>query len=483
MGVFRYRTIPAGGITGIGLLFAGLVLWDVRVSHVGDLMAIGSELLLLVFSCWIVVAGVALLRSGISAPDLWRAFAWMVTGSLVVGILGASLFVHLDVIGAVQADLFFFGVAAVNSGASVGLLVGWYDVRSRRRARQVTESERRFRAVFEGTLDALVLADDGGRYVEANPAAADLFGVPRVDLLGKQISDFAGPEVDFEDSWGKFRSSESQRGIFQIQRPGGETRTVEFAATRDVLSGVHLSALRDVTERERSQQQVAAQREQLSFLNRMLRHHVRNNLQVVVAQAERLEASDDPSAVAILDRIDAIEAFLDRVRRFTTSLAHDQPLHTLSLSPTIDAAIASATGDTPAVEIVVDVPDVGVVADDLLVDVFENVLSNAVQHNDSDLPRVHISALVEAETVTVTIADNGRGITDTQKEQIFEWANGPAADVGFGLYLSQALVTRYGGRIRVTDAADLGGTAFSIQLRRGLHDAIESGSESARSAL
>src|SRR5690349_12134132 len=43
------------------------------------------------------------------------------------------------------------------------------------------------RAVFDGSLDALLLADDDGRYVDANPAACELFGVPREQLIGSKI--------------------------------------------------------------------------------------------------------------------------------------------------------------------------------------------------------------------------------------------------------------------------------------------------------
>jgi PAS domain S-box-containing protein len=409
----------------------------------------------------------------------------MVGGSVVTGVVGLSLFAHLDALELVAAsELSFFALTAGSTGSGAGLIVAWFDVRSRRRGREIDDSERQFRAVFEGTLDALVLADDDGRYVAANPAAADLFGVPQTALLGKRISDFTGPDVDFDASWAAFQEHDGQRGVFQIQRPDGQTRTVEFAATRNVLPDTHLSALRDVTERERSQRQAADQHEQLSFLNRMLRHHVRNNLQVVVAEAEQLDAAGDASAGVLLDRIDAIETVLDRVGQFTSSLTRDEPLCTVAVTDVVADAVEIVTVADPGIDVTIEeVPEMGVVADGLLSDVFVNLLSNGVQHNDADTPRLRVSGVADEETITVTIADNGPGIDDDRKERIFEWTDGAANDLGFGLYLTKALVARYGGRVWVEDAPELGGAAFSVELRRDLYDALAAEADPVASTL
>jgi PAS domain S-box-containing protein len=112
------------------------------------------------------------------------------------------------------------------------------------------ERERdRFRAIFEEAFDAIVLADDDGRYVAANPAAEELFGLPREALLGQGIKDFTGQEFDFDAAWSAFTANREERGIFELERPTGETRLVEYSATSDIIPGQHLSILRDITER------------------------------------------------------------------------------------------------------------------------------------------------------------------------------------------------------------------------------------------
>jgi PAS domain S-box-containing protein len=124
--------------------------------------------------------------------------------------------------------------------------------------------DRLFRAVFEGTLDALLLADDDGIYVDANEAAGELFGCPSEELVGRSIAEFLPPEADFEAMWSSFLEDGEARGNLQLHRPDGDVRTVEFAATADIRPGVHLSAIRDVSEREADRHELRRRTELLT---------------------------------------------------------------------------------------------------------------------------------------------------------------------------------------------------------------------------
>ncbi len=121
-----------------------------------------------------------------------------------------------------------------------------------------------FRAIFEGTPDALLLSDDEGRYVDANGAASELFGCPAEDLLGRSIADFLPADADFESAWEAFRQDGQARGTLEIQRPDGDRRTVEFAASADILAGTHLFAIRDISEREGGRVELHRQTEMLT---------------------------------------------------------------------------------------------------------------------------------------------------------------------------------------------------------------------------
>jgi two-component system cell cycle sensor histidine kinase/response regulator CckA len=115
-------------------------------------------------------------------------------------------------------------------------------------------SERQFRSVFDSALDAMLIADDSARYVDGNAAALSLFGVSLAELRGKHVVDFAPPErrAQVERDWALFRAEGSQAGQFQLRRPDGQLRILQFTARANIVPGRHLYTLRDVTESRRA---------------------------------------------------------------------------------------------------------------------------------------------------------------------------------------------------------------------------------------
>jgi PAS domain S-box-containing protein len=141
--------------------------------------------------------------------------------------------------------------------SETGLSVYLRDVteqKARERERELTE--RRFRAVFEGALDAMVILDDEGRYVDANEAACELYGLDRSSLLGRSVDEFVSPSVDVDALWQQVVAGERERGTIPVVRPDGTRRTAEYVAAPNVQPGRHLSVMRDITERERREREL-----------------------------------------------------------------------------------------------------------------------------------------------------------------------------------------------------------------------------------
>ena len=118
-------------------------------------------------------------------------------------------------------------------------------------------SELQYRVLFEWTRDAIFVVDDDGRYVDANPAASLLLGLPRDDLIGRHLSDDL---VDFPRdtevsvAWRGFLQAGGSRGEVRLRRPDGTFRIAEYTATAQVIPGRHVGILRDVTERHLAEQ-------------------------------------------------------------------------------------------------------------------------------------------------------------------------------------------------------------------------------------
>lgn len=124
-----------------------------------------------------------------------------------------------------------------------------------RTAEQLAESERRFRAVFENSLDAILLMDDAGRYVDANPAACQLLGYTRDEIVRLTVSDLT-PEVDrgmIPERINRFLGAGTSYGEYTLLCKDATTREVEFRSVANILPGVHLGVLRDIAERRQAE--------------------------------------------------------------------------------------------------------------------------------------------------------------------------------------------------------------------------------------
>lgn len=151
-------------------------------------------------------------------------------------------------------------------GLSDAVVVRWRDVTDRRRTEvALQQAQVRLAAVFEHALDAILLADDQGRYLDANPAACQLLGHPRESLLQMTVADvYDAPSAGFEQAWAAFLQQGSASGQVTLRCRDGRRVLARFSAVARIQPGVHLSILSDITEQERDQRlraETAAQME------------------------------------------------------------------------------------------------------------------------------------------------------------------------------------------------------------------------------
>ncbi|MBD2105624.1 GGDEF domain-containing protein [Nodosilinea sp. FACHB-13] len=130
-------------------------------------------------------------------------------------------------------------------------------------------------SIFEAALDAMLIVNDAGYYVAANPAACALLELPQADLIGRRVADFLSLDTDFETVWQDFLAAGQMRGEQQLQLDNGTVKTVEFAATAHVQPNRHLSILRNISDRKRFE----AERDALS----------RQLEQWVISSSEKIE--------------------------------------------------------------------------------------------------------------------------------------------------------------------------------------------------
>ena len=227
-------------------------------------------------------------------------------------------------------------------------------------------------------------------------------------------------------------------------------------------------------ERQAYERQLKEQRDNLETLNQVLRHDVRNDLQVVLAYGDLLadHVEDDSDASDYLDTLQdsasqAVELTKTAREMADVMLTNAADRQQLCPSPLIKhVATAVQTQYTDADISTADpTPEAAVLGRRDVEGQPRREVKNAVQHNDKPVPDVTVSASDDGDHVTVRVADNGPGVPDDQKDDIFgKGERGlESAGTGLGLYLAQTLVDAYGGDIWVEDN-DPEGAVFVVTL-------------------
>jgi PAS domain S-box-containing protein len=127
--------------------------------------------------------------------------------------------------------------------------------------RSLRDRQEQLRAAFEAARDAMIIADDDGRWIDLNGATSTLLGGPMDQLRGRHLRDFvAAPLVAVMDDRDGGTGPTSRE--FEVMRADGSTRVVEYRATPNIMPGRHLSILRDVTD----DREAEAQRTQLAAI-------------------------------------------------------------------------------------------------------------------------------------------------------------------------------------------------------------------------
>ena len=129
---------------------------------------------------------------------------------------------------------------------------------------RLAESERRYRLLFENASDAILVADDDAHYVDANRKAEALTGYAREELLRLCLTDLTPESVPDRGRviHQKFLAAGSMDGEYTIRRKDGVPVLVEFSASR-IGEGRNQAILRDVTERNRLQEVIRRERDEL----------------------------------------------------------------------------------------------------------------------------------------------------------------------------------------------------------------------------
>ncbi len=367
--------------------------------------------------------------------------------------------------------------------------------------RKIEQNERRYAAIVNGALDAIIAIDAAGCITEFNPAAERLFGHARTDVLGKEMAELIIPPG----------MREAHRAGLRRQRESGESRILErrlelracrrdgseFAVELTISKfegpgqGAFIGFLRDITERQRHadereallvrertalQDASAAGRLKDEFLA-ALSHELRTPLNAILGWAQMLETgSVAPERIPRV--IGAIRRNAEAQQRIVNDMLDLSAFITgrvrlviepISAKIPIDAACESTkpAADAKRVNLHVSVPDVRIAGDaQKLQQVFWNLLGNAVKFTPSG-GTVRLSAQLEAHSVKFRVRDSGSGIDPAFLPYVFDrFRQAPSSrgGLGLGLAIVRQIVEAHGGTVSAESDGIGKGAEFVVEL-------------------
>jgi len=338
------------------------------------------------------------------------------------------------------------------------------------RKREIQASRERYESLFNSIRDAIVVADTDRHIIDCNPGFVDLFGYALADIEGQPTEVLYADEAEFEsaDSKGRRRTGDPQftTTITYETKSGhtfhGETTVSYLRDANGDVSGF-IGLIRDISDRHKRLRQIR-------MIDRVLRHNLHNDMNVILGRAEQIQtlSSGEPveHAGVIAKRGERLMQTTDKEREVTKILADNPRPTSRDLVVLVTTTVEAVRDRHPAADISIDLPDEqAVLAVDQFEKAIEELVENAIVHSDHEAPSVTVRVERVGETVHLHVADDGPGIPEIERrvlidgEEIQPLFHGR----GFGLWLVNILVDHSNGKLLI-DENDPRGTRVTVQL-------------------
>lgn len=346
--------------------------------------------------------------------------------------------------------------------APEGQLLVFRDVTTQR------EQERELQAVIEHTSDVVMIVKPNREISYASPSVHTELEYTQLELVGQDITTLFHPDdidsvtTEIEATIGTDEISNAQ---YRLKTGTDDWRMVETTVrgshSTPTTDGV-IVTMRDITERYRHQQR-------RRVMNRVLRHDLRNDMNVVVGHAEILvDALDDDyvrHAETIEQKASNLVQIGEKVRKIDQRLhGRDREFKRIELARIVRKEVQSIHETYPDASIRTRLEDVSIWGDMLVRTAVTNLIENAVEHNDRPTPEVDIVATYADETgrIELTVSDNGSGIPEAERRVITSGVETPLEHIsGLGLWLVKWIVEGMDGELTI-ETKETHGTIITL---------------------
>lgn len=318
----------------------------------------------------------------------------------------------------------------------------------RRREEELRETELMFEAVFEGAFDAILILDEGGTILRCNRRAVESLEQEGDGIIGSRLSllspaaqpdGMSSAEAEARQL-SRAMAGEYPRFEWVHRRADGASICFEagLACLRSREGCFVVAILRDITERKREETDLRMALEDRELLFSELHHRVRNNLQLMDSLIELQKNYEVPEAAAALSKVQSRLAAL-AVSYLITS---DSPGALRVDSQRYLGLVCSLCREEAVSQGVRLATNLGAESFLLPLDaavplglVLRELILNSAMHGygAGESGTVEISFVRKGSRADLRVADNGRGMSESSRQE------------GLGLTLVRALVAQLGG--------------------------------------
>lgn len=343
-------------------------------------------------------------------------------------------------------------------------------------------AEQRYRSIqtFTGNIleqmqDAVVTVDAHNRITLFNKQAQILFGLGEQDVLGHHLKEIAQRGFPCLD---RVLSAEMPYSELIVECAGGAQREVAVTISETLLLNGSLESrtavIRDMTEARRMARMVQ-RKDKLTAMGELasgVAHEIRNPLNAIAMIAQRFEGEFTPrndvaeykALTGVLKaETQRVNAIVHQFLRFARPA--DLNLQVVPMDEFVDhVAIlfhAQAAGKGVKFRVSNDCRFDMAMDRDQMTQAVLNILQNSLDATPTG-GRIELLCARNADTVMVSVKDNGNGISPEVLGRIFDLYYTSKSDgTGMGLSISQQIIARHDGHIEVSSEEGKG-TRFDI---------------------
>jgi len=357
------------------------------------------------------------------------------------------------------------------------------------RAAEINEARELFQQVVESMSEMLFLMDRTGHVVRVNPAVVAVLQRSEAELVGKPFAEVCGrPDIPGTPWQLLQRAPDGKLANLDIEIRAATGATVPVSVSvalvrdkRGKITGV-LAVARDITERKRAEEALAHQAAELARSNAELgqfayvaSHDLQEPLRMIASFAQllakryegRLDADADEFIGYITDGAGRMQRLISdllsysRIGRTGKQLA---PTDCAKVMDVVRSNLRAAIREAQA-EITTDPLPMLLGNETQLVQLFQNLIGNAIKFRADRPVTVHLGATRQGKEWCFTVRDNGIGFDPQYADRVFMifqrlHARSEYPGTGIGLAICKKIVDRHGGRIWVQSAPDNGTTFF-----------------------